>query len=91
MIQRTGLLVASFAAASTFALALALAGLFPAAAPVDGSQATARPPTVTTEPAVQVHTVYLAAPVEPQTVVVQQAAPGGEDESDEHESDGGDD
>jgi len=87
MIQRIGLLVASLAAALTLATALAVAGMgSPPAAPADlVVPAAVSAPATTTEPPVQVDTVYIPPPVEPQTIVVTQTSRGG-GESDDHES-----
>jgi hypothetical protein len=94
MIQRFGLLVASLAAALTLASALAVAGIGPApVAPADPvAPAAVSAPANSTEPPVQVDTVYIPASPEPQTIVVSQTS-GDRGESDDHgsESEGGDD
>jgi hypothetical protein len=93
MIHRLALAVASAAAALTFAFALALAALAPApgqlVARSIGTTVPVASDSATSDPSVQVDTIYIEAPPPPQIVTVHRTVRivG---EQGEHES-GGDD
>jgi hypothetical protein len=89
MRHRIALVVGSLAASGTLAFALAAAGFGPADPSLAAAVAT-DPPAPAAPPAPQVDTVYVPAPVQPQTITVHRTvASGGEHEDGEHE--GGDD
>jgi hypothetical protein len=94
MISRTGLFLGGLAAVLTVAVAFALNGLAPtrAAAPTATTTIVTQAAAAdSTQPAVQVDTVYVPAPVRPQQIVVHKAVGGfGGEHEHEHESDGGD-
>lgn len=75
MRHRLALVVGALAASATLAIALAAAGLGPA----DPSLASAvvAPPT---SPRLQVDTVYIPAPVQPQTITVHQVVSGAQED-----------
>lgn len=97
MSHRIALAAASVAATATLVVALAAAGFAPGSprtAATPATTITTADPTAdptTTDPAVQVDTVYVAAPPAQQTITVHRVVrtSGGENDG-EHES-GGDD
>jgi hypothetical protein len=85
MRHRIALVIGSLASAGTLAVALSAAGLGPADPSLASSVATAPPST----PRLQVDTVYVPAPAQPQTITVHRVvATSGEGEDGEG---GGDD
>jgi hypothetical protein len=99
MIHRVGLFIASLAAAGALVVALSLAGFAPGRGAASGTavSATEQVPAAASgqsEPPVQVDTIYLAAPEQASTVTVHRVVPAtasGENESEAHDHEGGDD
>lgn len=87
MIDRIAIFAASLAAAGVLVAALVLAGFAPARPATSAAATVATAPAPT--PQVQVDTVYLAPPQQPDVVTVHRVQParGGDDEGEREGSD----